>query len=348
MKKKIAIIGSMGIPAKYGGFETLSEQLCLHLADRFDITVYCSSIAYPKQQRKNTPIKVNRIFIPFKANGLSSIPYDILSLLHAAINHQTILVLGGSSTFILPFFRLIFFRKEIIFHPDGLEWKRKKWNLIAKWFLFISIKIGIRFSNKIILDNLQLGKHHSSSAYKSVYIPYGGDNYNLPGTKTKKFWLTIARAENENNLLLIANAFKVLENEQWILLSNWKNTPFGRFLEKEFGHRGNITFLNATYNNNDLEQLYSESKGYIHGHSKGGTNPTLVAAMWQEVPLFCHKNNFNIETTNSKAQYFSTTSELIALIKNQDKPNSELKEFAKKHYKWEQICNAYAELFSTP
>ena len=138
---KLAIIGTVGVPAKYGGFETLVHYLVKNLNKRLDITVYCSEKSYSEEERVPTWNGAKLHYIPLKANGLQSIIYDLWSILHALRYADTLLILGVSGCMFLPIIKM-FSKKRIIVTIDGLEWRRPKWNWFAKRFLmFIADRI---------------------------------------------------------------------------------------------------------------------------------------------------------------------------------------------------------------
>ena len=171
-KKKLAIIGTNGLPGRYGGWDQLLNHLTITLSNKYEIIVYTSKHnAVPGlKEFNNSKLKV----IPLKANGLQSIFYDGISMLDAAFKYDILLVLGTSGCIFLPFIRLI--NNNIILNPDGAEWKRGKWNYFIKQFLKLSEYLGIRFSKYIISDNLII-QQHIENIYKkkSFLIEYGGD-----------------------------------------------------------------------------------------------------------------------------------------------------------------------------
>jgi len=353
MKKSISIIGSVGIPGRYGGFETLTEQLSLHLSDKFSIHVFCSTFAYLRNERSKVFNGVNRIFIPLKANGLSSILYDLWSICIGLKISATLLILGGGTGMFFPFIRLLFPNKKIIFHPDGLEWKRENRGLLTKLFLFISIKAGCRFCNHIIVDNYSLVNYYKKYKNKLSIISYGGDHLKLHSKPLNKnsYWLTIARAVSDNNLELIAKSFTELKDEKWVLVSNWQQSKYGNKLVKKYSKFSNIIFYKANYNHEVLSNLLSECKGYIHGHSSGGSNPALIAAMWANKPLYIHNNIFNNTTTNNKAVTFGDKETLIEKIRqyniSSDYETHELEKLAQNQYKWNKIMKEYYRLLNS-
>ncbi len=351
MKKTISLIGSSGIPARYGGFETLVENICTHLKFEYEITVYCSETYYDKSQRSKSWNGINRVFIPLKANGIQSILYDLLSLIKASKNAEIIILLGGGAGLFLPLLKLLFLKGKIVLHPDGYEWKRQKWNFLTRSFLRISINTACRVADRIIIDNsalLDYYKQYSNKLYKATY---GGDQHLSPSPRnTKNYWLTIARAEDENNLLEIAKAFSVLKNKNWTLISNFNDTKYGRKLKAFCDATPNITLIPKVYDNEILQTYYNDCFGYIHGHSTGGTNPTLTAAMWLNKPLICHDNEFNRATTHSKACFFKNGTDLVTHLRNNRIYNkdiiSEATKIAKEEYRWQKVIDDYKKIIS--
>jgi glycosyltransferase involved in cell wall biosynthesis len=353
MNKTISFVGSVGIPARYGGFETLVEQLVNELSDQFKIIVFCTKSQYSREERTKYWQNVQRYFIPFKANGFQSIIYDFISLVIAYRKSNTILILGGSVGVFLPIFSILYPGKKIIFHPDGKEWSRKKWNSLSKLYLYTSIKLGCRSSTHIIVDNKALLPDYKEFVNKIVYCTYGGDQFNIIPNKTsdQNFWLTIARAEPENKLELIAESFIGNDSQKWILISNFEQTKFGRKLYNKYKDHKNITIQSPEYTKSYIEKYLSSCKGYIHGNSAGGTNPSLTAAMWLNKPLICHNNIFNRETTHNCALFFNTQDQLSEILKaetyNKTKLSIEALSIAKEHYTWKKVASAYRILFES-
>ncbi len=342
----------MGVPAKYGGFETLVENLCLHLKNDFEITVYCSGKEYNESNHSSKWNGIDRIFIPLKANGIQSIPYDLLSLINSLIRKTDIIILlGGGIGIFLPILKLFFINRKIVLHPDGYEWKRQKWNFLSKIFLCISIKTACRVANRIIIDNSALLDYYKKFKSKLHLATYGGDHLHTSHARSiKKNWLTIARAEKENKLIEIAKSFSEIKNENWTLISNFNDTKYGKQLKSFCSNYSNITLIPQIYDKKELQAYYNSCFGYIHGHSVGGTNPTLTAAMWLGKPLICHDNPFNKATTQSKASFFRDSKELKNLLITNNFNNENLltaaKKIAKQEYKWEKVSNDYKKILS--
>ena len=148
--KKICVIGTVGVPASYGGFETLVDKLIE--SDGVEFTVYCSSRHYT--ERLDSYKNCQLVYIPFlKANGVMSVLYDMVSIIHAlVVGHRNFLVLGVSGALIFPLLKLVP-RVRLVTNIDGLEWRRSKWNKPAKFLLRFFEKIAVKFSDSIIADN---------------------------------------------------------------------------------------------------------------------------------------------------------------------------------------------------
>jgi glycosyltransferase involved in cell wall biosynthesis len=351
LKEKIYVIGSAGVPARYGGFETFAENISLKLAKKYDITVFCSKYNYKPAERSKSWNSIQRIFLFFNSNGLQSIIYDLLSLIKSIHNADMIILLGSGIGLFLPAFPKRF-RQKIWLHIDGLEWKRNKWNFIIKKYLHLSCIIGIRFSNKIIIDNDVLSEYISTKFHpKIVRSGYGGDH--LPKLKTAispikdSFALVIARAEPENNLELILKCFSELNSLNLVAIANWHQTALGRKLKRKYAAQKFLSLIGPIFNEPvKLHTFRVHSSLYIHGHSAGGTNPSLVEAMHTGVPIFAFDNEFNRNTTNNFAFYFKSGEELMDLLKKRNSLDLEdsaqkLKHFATEFHTWDRAVKAF-------
>lgn len=358
MNKKIAIIGTVGVPAKYGGFETLTEYLIKNLSQDFDITVFCSGKNYEKKRETYNGAKLK--YINLKANGVQSIPYDIISLFQALRFADTILILGVSGCIILPFIKL-FSSKKIIVNIDGLEWKRKKWKKYIRVFLRFSELVAVNNADLIIADNRVI-QMYIDVRYnkKSELIAYGADHVNrlsLGGELLEKYpflsneyAFTVCRIEPENNIEMMLKAFQELNDISYVIVGNWDRCGYGQSLKKQFSGCKNIHLINSIYDQNKLDQLRSNCSVYIHGHSVGGTNPSLIEAMYLGLPIFAFDVLYNIETTHHEAKYFKNKESLVFLLKNLDQWDlngvaKNMKDIANNLYCWNKVSEKYAELF---
>ncbi len=356
MSTKIAIIGTAGIPANYGGFETLAEYLTRHLAEKFKITVFCSSKNYDKKQTSCNNARL--VYIPFNANGVQSILYDVLSMFKALFFADTFLILGVSGCIVLPFIRMLG-RKHIVVNIDGLEWKRDKWNIAARWFLKFSEKIAVNFSSKVITDNKAIqdyvkkeyGLHSSLIAYGADHvsrIPLSDEIKKTFLLSNEKYAFTVCRIEPENNIHIILKAFSSIDHPL-IMIGNWQNSRYGRELKIQFSQEKNIHLCDPVYDLDILNQLRSNATLYIHGHSAGGTNPSLVEAMYSGLPIIAFDINYNRETTQNQAVYFENSMQLQEILKQiingaLEINGNKMREIANQKYLWKDVVKKYEQL----
>lgn len=349
---KISVIGTVGVPASYGGFETLAERLIE--TDKAEFTVYCSSKHY-KERPKNFK-NANLIYIPIDANGVSSIMYDLFSMLHALISgHKNFLILGVSGAIFFPILSC-FTNVKIITNIDGIEWRREKWKGFAKLFLKFSEYIAVRFSTQIVSDNDEITKYVAETYQCSCKtIAYGGDHacelmanacFDRVCDISAPYALAICRIEPENNVHLILEAF-YKASIRIVIIGNWKKSSYGSMLYNKYKDTDNITMLEPIYCLQTLYFIRSSCSIYVHGHSAGGTNPSLVEMMHFPKPIIAFDCSFNKATMEGKGNYFSNVEGLIRILKNTSVQNDvdALVEIAKRRYTWKVVQEQYLELF---
>lgn len=353
--KKIAILGIVGVPGRYGGFETLAENLVdFHLRQNLpeQIIVYCSIKAYDKE-RSSKFKHADLLYLPLSANGVSSIAYDIISLFHAAFCRvDRILLLGVSGAIAIPIIR-VFSRSEITVNIDGLEWKRAKWRSFAKKFLKFSERIAVRYSHKVIADNQAIAEYVADEyGQECKVIAYGGDHANLAATDVSlaaklpdEFALSLCRIEPENNVELILDAWQN-DGLPLVFVGNWDHSEFGSTLKSKYQDHSNIHLIDPVYDPRLLKGIREKATVYVHGHSAGGTNPSLVEMMHFGIPVVAFDCTYNRHTTKNKAMYFSTlpnlraTLEALARAEN-SQIGTEMKSIAQEFYVWDKIGQQY-------
>lgn len=358
-KKKLAIIGTVGIPAKYGGFETLAEHIVRHLTSEYDVTVYCTKKKYSKEERVKEYLGAKLVYLPFDANGIQSIIYDCLSILHAIFFADVLLVLGVSGGVMLPFVRW-FTNRKLVVSIDGIEWKRDKWIRPAKWYLWWAEKIAVKYSHADISDNESI-QDYTAYRYKTLshIIEYGADHtmvvkpndehYTLYPFLAKPYAFKVCRIEPENNIQAVLEAFTKTDRMPLVMIGNWNNSEFGRSMKATYGQHPNIILLDPIYDQGKLDLIRGNATLYVHGHSAGGTNPSLVEAMYLGLPIAAFHVSYNKTTTENKAWYFGTADELVDIINSSDTRSlaekaKTLKEIADRRYTWKVIAHKYSFL----
>jgi glycosyltransferase involved in cell wall biosynthesis len=343
----ISIIGTVGVPSNYGGFESLVENL---LPLESGTIVYCSSGAY--EQRLQTYKGAELIYVPLNANGFQSVLYDIVSMLHTLLfTKNDFLILGVSGAIFIPLLRLLT-KRMIVINIDGVEWRRAKWGRLARKFLRFSEGVAVRYSNKVIADNQAIAEY-VSSVYRveSEVIAYGGDHSLVRGAfpRTKNYALSLCRIEKENNVDIILAAFANCGTKKLIFVGNWDRSEYGRSLKAKYSMYPNIILLDSIYDLDRLFILRAECDTYVHGHSAGGTNPSLVEMMFFGKRTLCFDCVYNRASTEDQAEYFKTAEELANLLcsasNETDRGGDAMREIADRKYQWSDIRASYIALF---
>lgn len=360
----LSIIGIVGLPAAYGGFETLAEQLTRRLSTRYRSQVFCSGLKYPETtSRPQYSDGADLCYVEWDANGWQSIIYDFISLWRSARHSHTLLVLGVSGCLFLPVVRLLWHQTRIVTNVDGLEWKRRKWSLTARAILRVSEWAAVHFSHAIVSDNQGI-RDHIASIYgrDSCFIAYGGDQTDAqqtmharPDTNFKQgsYYLAVCRIEPENNVAEILDAFLATPQESITIVGNWSSSDFARGLRKRYAGYANIELKDAIYDLNRLSHLRHGAKAYIHGHSAGGTNPSLVEAMYAGMAVLAFDVGYNRYTTQNQAMYWKDAAALARCLRNASDTSLQsnaaaMARIANDEYTWDVIAERYdAILFPT-
>lgn len=359
-KKKVAIIGTNGIPAKYGGFETLADNLTKNLNSKFDFIVYCSRFKYSFRPKYYNNSKL--IYIPLKANGWQSIIYDLICQIHALFIVDVSLILGPSAGIFL-FINKLTKRRTIVNHGGLDEWNRTKYNFFERKYSRFNHWLSAKCADVNIADNNSLSVSlYDNFHVQSKNIAYGGDHvYSVFPQKMDyikypflklKYALSVSRAQIDNNIHLLIKAFKELPDKILVIVANWEATQYGIDLKEKYCNLKipNIYLLDAIYNLKELNLLRSNATIYIHSHSQCGTAPSLVEAICLKLPIISYDVATNRETTENKALYFKDSHDLIDLIHGLDNKicvslKQDMEQLATKKYTWKTIAQQYAELF---
>ena len=354
--KKVAILGTQGVPAKYGGFETLVENIIGdNCSSDFHYTVFCSGKDMPRHLDEYKGAKLK--YVNLRANGVQSIPYDILTMVRCMRGYDTVMILGVSGCIFLPFFKL-FSRSKVIVNIDGLEHRRAKWKGWVRRFLKFSESVAVRFADIVIADNRGIQDYVQHVYNKTAkLVTYGGDHVlvdldkekeleilNRYGLEPNGYCMSLCRIEPENNCHLALEAFSN-SKEKLIFIGNWQHNGYSKKLKEQYKNHENIMLLDSIYDLDVLNALRKNTRCYIHGHSAGGTNPSLVEAMFFGRPILCFNIVYNRETTHHKANYYQNTKELQKLIGNIPDNGNDLSRIAWKYYTWEHVAKEYEALY---
>jgi glycosyltransferase involved in cell wall biosynthesis len=356
---KIAILGTRGIPNHYGGFEQFAEFFSVYLAEKkHDVYVY-NSHNHPYQEKTFKGVQRIHCYDPeYKIGTSGQFIYDLNCIMDSRKrNFDVILQLGYTSSsiwyFLLP-------KKPItITNMDGLEWKRTKYSLIVQKVLQFAEKLAAKKSDYLISDSLGIQKYlYEKYAKESTYIPYGANVFEHPNeellneylVEKYNFNMILARLEPENNIETILDGVVLSTVKMTILVIGNHNTKFGNYLKQKFANQPHIRFIGAVYNMNHLDNLRYYSNLYFHGHSVGGTNPSLLEAMASKALIIAHQNDFNEAILQKNGYYFSSSEDINTLtteIRKRDNLQVLENNFEaiKNQYNWSTINEAYLQLF---
>lgn len=357
-RPRVAIVGTVGLPAAYSGFETLAEHLVRYnerMALPLALTVYCSARHFDEQVPTYHGAALR--YLNLDANNASSLVYDAVSMASAIRQGvDTILLLGVSGAWAVPFVRL-FSRVRIVTNIDGIEWRREKWRGIAKWILRASEWIAVRWSHEVVADNGAIVDHvRQAYGRDSVLIAYGGDHalastpQAFPGLP-ERYALALCRIEPENNVSLILEAFASDLALPLVFIGNWDRSQFGRDLKERYRPCPNIHIVDPVYDVATLHTIRAGCSLYIHGHSAGGTNPSLVEMMHFAKPIIAFDCVFNRQSTDEEALYFHDVTTLRQLVGAADQADyavvgAHMAVIARTRYTWDKIGSAYMRLLT--
>ena len=356
---KIAILGTRGVPNYYGGFEQFAEFFSVYLVEQGH-EVYCyNSHNHPFQEKNFKGVNIIHQLDPeYKYGTFGQFIYDYNCIMDSRKrDFDIILQLGYTSNsiwyFLLP-------KKPInIINMDGIEWKRSKYSRPVQQFLKFAERLAAKSGDYLVSDSLGIQQFLLKRYNKqSTYIAYGAHTFDAPKEEILKEYqvekgnynMIMARFEPENNLDMVLEGVALCEEKTTILVIGKHETKYGSYLKNKFKNHDNIRFIGALYNLHHLNNLRYFSNLYFHGHSVGGTNPSLLEAMASQALVIAHNNEFNKGILKGNSYYFSNPAEVKNILKT-IKKNDNLQlvqnnfEAIEKKFNWNKINGQYLQLF---
>jgi len=353
---KIAILGTRGIPNHYGGFEHISEYVSAGLVKRgHSVTVY-NSHNHPYTRDTWNGVNIKHCFDPeFMIGTAGQFVYDLNCLVDARRQKfDVVLLMGYTSSSVWG--RLYPQSSAIITNMDGLEWKRSKYSKPVQQFLKYAEKLAVKYSHFYISDSRVIKEYLEDKYHiNSQYIPYGADVYSeyereqLTNGEAQKedYFLLMARMEPENNIEAILEGFNNSNSHKQFKVLGDTGNRFGKFIRHRFKNDERIQFKGAIFDNAKVRALQNNSYLYFHGHSVGGTNPSLLEAMASEALIAAHNNPFNKSVLNTDAYYFSDSEEVRYLVETVRRAGNERvmiqnnRDKIAFQFSWEKIVDEY-------
>ncbi len=356
---KIAILGTRGVPNYYGGFEQFAEFFSVYLVEKgHEVYVY-NSHNHPFQEKVFHGVNILHQNDPEHRLGtFGQFIYDFNCILDSRKrDFDIILQLGYTSNSV--WFFLLPKNPIIITNMDGLEWKRTKYSKPVQQFLKFAERLAAISSDYLVSDSLGIKKFLLERYKKqSTYIAYGAYPFSNPNESVlaqyevikDNYNMIMARFEPENNLDMVLEGVSLSETKMDILVVGNHNTKYGAYLKNKYKDFQNIRFLGGIYNLEYLDNLRFYSNFYFHGHSVGGTNPSLLEAMASKALVIAHDNDFNKGILKENAHYFSNPLDVKNILKtikkNDNLPMVEANYLAiENEFNWEKINGEYLQLF---
>lgn len=367
---KIAFVSTRGIPNNYGGFEQFAEYISVGLAARgHEVTVY-SPHYHPYQEVIYKGVRIKHIYSPEKWMGgsVGSFFYDYACLKDALKREDFDIIYEAGYTSIIPAY--IRFNVKNIKRPifttnmDGLEYKRTKFNKWVRKFVFWEERMAVKHSHYLVADNMGIhdyykekyGKESKFLAYgANIYDDYKEDYLKEYSLKKNEYFLVIARLEPENNLELAIEGYKASTQygKRPLVIVGKTDTPYGKELVTKYGYDEHIRFVGGIYDFDKINSIRYFSYAYFHGHSVGGTNPSLLEAMASSCFILSHNNIFNKSVLSDNAIYYSNIDEVRGIMDNIDHLVETFKanyiennlEIIRSQYSWEKLIDEHEKYF---
>ncbi len=356
--KRLAILGSRGIPARYGGFETFAEEVSWRLVDAgVDVTVFCEDSG-PSEYRG-----IALEYVPTSNLGpFSTILFDLRSLWRARRGYDVVYMLGyGAACFcFLP--RL--WGAEVWINMDGIEWQRSKWSGPAKLWFKAMEWIATRTANRLIVDAEGIGEHMRTRHRRlppTTMIPYGvearavgslEERLEEYGLQKDRYCLVVCRIEPENHVLEILRGYAAIDTEVPLIVVGGLRDGDEYCDRLRSLASDKIRFLGGVYDQERLWALRLGCRAYLHGHSVGGTNPSLLEAMAAGNAVIAHDNVFNREVLGAAGWFFAGPEDLaeraadVLALPEEEHANvaDRVRKRVAQEYSWDSVCQRYLEL----
>lgn len=315
---RIALVGTRGVPATYGGFETCVEQVGMRLADAgHDVRVYCRR-AVDGSPRPDEYQGMHLVHLPAtRRKTLETLTHTARSTVHL-MRHRTdvAIVFNAANAVFLPLLRAC--RIPAAVHVDGLEWKRAKWQGAGRRYYRMAEALAVRWSDALIADAQGIADYYAAEfhapteliAYGAPILSQRGDRLHEVGLQPRDYHLVVARLEPENHVDMIVEGYR--RSRAVLPLVVVGSAPYAQehIARIHALADGRVTFLGAVHDQELLDQLYANCATYLHGHSVGGTNPSLLRAMGAGAATIAYNVNFNREVLDYAGRFFGSAADV--------------------------------------
>ncbi|MGF7237753.1 MAG: glycosyltransferase, partial [Frankia sp.] len=317
---RIALMGSRGVPATYGGFETAAEQIGRRLAERgHEITVYC------RHDGPREYLGMRRVQVPaIRRRTLETLSHTCASCAHACVWRPDVaIVFNAANAPLLPLLKLR--RIPVAVHVDGLEWRRGKWSDAGRRYYLRMEGLAVAWADALIADADAIADYYLAKfGVEATVLRYGAPVLTRPflnrlaelGLRPGQYHLVVARIEPENHIEVIAEGYRdsAVRHPLVVVGGNVYATDYTRRVERLLAADNRIVAPGAIYDQDLLDALYAGCLTYSHGHSVGGTNPSLLRAMGAGAAVLAMNNRFNREVLGPTGRFFDSSADLAHLF----------------------------------
>lgn len=354
---KLAILGTRGVPPNYGGFETFAAELGTRLVGRgHEVTVYC------RDKGENTWNGIRRVVLPAIGHKyLETVSHTFLSALHALTqDFDAVLLCNAANAFVIPLLRAA--RIPVAINVDGIERKRRKWNILGRAVYATGEAFSVSFASAVVADAQVIADYYSGQyGIEPVMIPYGAefpdeedsDVLERLGLEARNYLLYVSRFEPENNPLEVVQAYQKLENAPPLVMLGKGLYASDLVRELESNVSKNILFPGALYGR-DYRTLQRNALVYVQATEVGGTHPAMIEAMASGGSVLAHGTPENREVGGDAVGYFDlrpeeTLSGMLREWLSNPLKREDFRARARRRaaglYSWEKVTGDYERLF---
>ncbi|NEK94846.1 glycosyltransferase family 1 protein [Modestobacter muralis] len=355
---RIALVGTRGVPARYGGFETAVEEVGRRLAeDGHDVVVYCRTTADAPRPAEHLGMRL--VHLPaLRRRSLETLSHTGLSVLHLLTHRvDAAIVFNAANAPWLPLVRAAGI--PVATHVDGLEWKRAKWGGIGKRYYRVVEALSVRWSDALIADARGIADYYRDEfAAPTELIAYGAPKIDAAGSDKlagaglteRGYHLVVARFEPENHVDVIVDGYRRSGAELPLVVVG--SAPYADDYTRRVHSLADerVRFLGGVWDQELLDQLYANCATYLHGHSVGGTNPSLLRAIGAGAATIAYDVSFNREVLETSGRYFSTAEDVATALTAAEADPARTRKDGKRarllsaRYDWDHVAQGYAQL----
>jgi glycosyltransferase involved in cell wall biosynthesis len=356
---RVALVGTRGVPARYGGFETCVEEVGRRLADRgHDVVVYCRTLPGDSAPPPFEHLGMRLVHLPAaRKRSLETLSHSGLSVAHL-LRHRTdaAVVFNAANSPLLPLLRAA--RIPVATHVDGLEWKRAKWGPAGQRYYRVAESLAVRWSDALIADAQGIAAYYRREfdadteliSYGAPLVSSHGDRLSELDLDPRGYHLVVARFEPENHVDVLVDGYR--RSGARLPLVVVGAAPYAdAYTARVHGLADDrVRFLGSVWDQELLDQLYANAMTYLHGHSVGGTNPSLLRALGAGAATIAYDVDFNREVLADSGRYFTTADEVARLLMAAEADptatarSGRAARILARRYDWDDVATCYEEL----